>query len=188
MRQASRNYAIILGICDNFPSPNLLLISAGPFIRPDIPVSVGHNSYCRCSFIVRQMPENRQNQDTPFQEGKRRDGHEMPEEVAAALIACGGVRAMEERLPTEEQLVRLCAVHRACADPVRLKIISLLFPQPLCVCVIKEVIGIADSKLSYHLNVLKKAGLIVGESQGNWIIYSLTDAGLTCIGCMFVSR
>lgn len=66
-------------------------------------------------------------------------------------------------------------LNRACADPVRLKILSLLSAQPLCVCVIKEVIGIADSKLSYHLNVLRKAGLIDGEPQGNWIIYSLTD-------------
>lgn len=55
--------------------------------------------------------------------------------------------------------------------------------QPLCVCVIKEVLGIADSKLSYHLGVLKKAGLITGESEANWIIYSLTEAGRTCIGC-----
>lgn len=116
-------------------------------------------------------------------EGRDRSGHEMPEEVAEALIACGGVKAMEARLPDEEQLARLCAFHRACSDPVRLKILSMLSPQPLCVCVIKEVTGVADSKLSYHLGVLKKAGLIEGEPQGNWIIYSLTGDGRTCIGC-----
>ncbi len=161
---------------------------AGPFIQPDVPAAFGHNFYCRCSFILRKMPENRQNQDPSSPEGKKREGHEIPEEVAAALIACGGVRAMEARLPDADQLARLCAFHRACSDPVRLKILSMLSPQPLCVCVIKEVLGIADSKLSYHLNVLKKAGLIVGESQGNWIIYSLTDAGRTCIGCTLVAR
>jgi ArsR family transcriptional regulator len=36
---------------------------------------------------------------------------------------------------------------------------------------------IADSKLSYHLTVLRESGLIEGEYQGNWIIYSLTDIG-----------
>jgi ArsR family transcriptional regulator len=49
--------------------------------------------------------------------------------------------------------------------------------QPLCVCVIKEVVNIADSKLSYHLNILKEQDLIFGEQQGNWIIYRITDKG-----------
>jgi ArsR family transcriptional regulator len=33
----------------------------------------------------------------------------------------------------------------------------------------------ADSKLSYHLNILKKAGIIEGKQQGQWIIYNVTD-------------
>ncbi|MBN1195386.1 MAG: helix-turn-helix transcriptional regulator [Methanomicrobiaceae archaeon] len=53
----------------------------------------------------------------------------------------------------------------------------MLRVQPLCVCVIKEVLHIADSKLSYHLSVLRKAGMITGEQQGSWIIYSLTGTG-----------
>ncbi|WFN33918.1 metalloregulator ArsR/SmtB family transcription factor [Methanogenium sp. S4BF] len=126
------------------------------------------------------MPVNRKNCCLSSPEGRGRDGHGLPEEVEEALIACGGVRAMQAHLPDPDRLACLCAVHRACADPVRLKILSLLSTQPLCVCVIKQVIGIADSKLSYHLNVLRKAGLIEGEPQGNWIIYSLTDAGRRC--------
>lgn len=55
----------------------------------------------------------------------------------------------------------------------------MLAVQPLCVCVIKAVLGIADSKLSYHLSVLKRAELIAGEAQGNWIIYRLTAEGET---------
>jgi ArsR family transcriptional regulator len=65
--------------------------------------------------------------------------------------------------------------YQACADPARLKILSLLMIQPLCVCVIKAVIKMADSKLSYHLNILKKAGMIEGDQQGQWIIYHITD-------------
>jgi ArsR family transcriptional regulator len=64
--------------------------------------------------------------------------------------------------------------YRACADPVRLKILALLMDQPLCVCVIKAVVKIADSKLSYHLNILKKAGMIEGDQQGQYIIYQIT--------------
>jgi len=43
--------------------------------------------------------------------------------------------------------------------------------------VIKAATGIADSRLSYHLQVLKKAGLIEGDQQGNYIIYRITPSG-----------
>jgi len=52
-----------------------------------------------------------------------------------------------------------------------------LLSQPLCVCIIKAVVNIADSKLSYHLNILKEQDFISGEQQGNWIIYSITNRG-----------
>ncbi len=101
----------------------------------------------------------------------------LPPEVEESLCRCGGIAGLTGRLPGDEVLARESALHRALADPIRLKIIAMLAVQPLCVCVIKAVLGIADSKLSYHLSVLKKVGLIVGEAQGNWIIYSLTDLG-----------
>lgn len=132
------------------------------------------------------MPVNPQDPDPSSHEANCRGLRDIPEDVAEALLSCGGVAAIEKGLPDEERLARISAFHRACADPVRLKIISMLSVQPLCVCVIKEVLDIADSKLSYHLGVLRKGGLIEGESQGNWIIYSLTDAGRTCIGCKLV--
>ncbi|MBN1193869.1 MAG: winged helix-turn-helix transcriptional regulator [Methanomicrobiaceae archaeon] len=105
----------------------------------------------------------------------------IPEEIAASLCTCGGIEGLEKMLPSDAHLDRMSARHRACADPIRLKILAMLGIQPLCVCVIKAVLGIADSKLSYHLGVLKKAGLITGEPQGNWIIYSMTDEGAGCL-------
>lgn len=103
--------------------------------------------------------------------------NEIPEEVARSLCACGGVEGLVRSLPQKEELDRISALHRASADPIRLKILFMLRVQPLCVCVIKAALNIADSKLSYHLGVLKKAGMITGEQQGNWIIYSLTGTG-----------
>jgi ArsR family transcriptional regulator len=71
----------------------------------------------------------------------------------------------------------MTGTYHALSDPVRITILHLLAVQPLCVCVIKECIGIADSKLSYHLNIMKKADLIAGKQDGNWIIYRLKDLG-----------
>jgi ArsR family transcriptional regulator len=107
----------------------------------------------------------------------REDTLPLPPEVEEALCRCGGIAGLTGRLPGDDVLERESALHRALADPLRLKILAMLAVQPLCVCVIKVVLGIADSKLSYHLSVLKKAGLIIGEAQGNWIIYRLTTEG-----------
>lgn len=111
------------------------------------------------------------------QNGDSEKWTEIPEEVARSLRTCGGIEGIMESLPPEAELDRISAVHRACADPIRLKILFMLRIRPLCVCVIKAALHIADSKLSYHLGVLRKAGMIRGEQQGTWIIYSLTGAG-----------
>ena len=74
-------------------------------------------------------------------------------------------------------------LHQALADPIRLTVMYSLLSQPLCVCVIKEVVKIADSKLSYHLSILKEQDFIIGEQQGNWIIYSITDRGRQALKC-----
>lgn len=105
----------------------------------------------------------------------------IPQEIADSLTAVGGVPGLDARLPDEESLVAASLVHHALSEPLRLKIAHALAVQPLCVCVIKEIVGIADSKLSYHLNQLKKAGLIEGEQQGSWIIYHLTPLGERCM-------
>ena len=101
----------------------------------------------------------------------------LPEGIEESLCRCGGIAGLTGQLPGDDLLKRESALFRALADPLRLKILAMLAVQPLCVCVIKAVLGIADSKLSYHLSVLKKMGLIAGEAQGNWIIYRLTADG-----------
>lgn len=101
----------------------------------------------------------------------------IPDEIEESLKKTGGIAGLKSLLPDEVEIEKAGSTHRALADPIRIKILSMLKIQPLCVCVIKAMIGIADSKLSYHISVLKKAGLILGEQQGNWIIYRLTEDG-----------
>ena len=105
----------------------------------------------------------------------------LPAEVDDQLALIGGIAGLMGRLPGAEALAESSLVHHALSEPLRLKIVHALAVQPLCVCVIKEIVGIADSKLSYHLNQLKKADLIVGEQQGSWIIYHLTPLGERCV-------
>jgi ArsR family transcriptional regulator len=105
---------------------------------------------------------------------KHVDDLSIPQEIADSLCSCGGIEGIVKQMPRDEELEELRDWCQACADTARLKILFLLMVRPLCVCVIKAIVEIADSRLSYHLNILKKAGLIEGEQQGNYIIYRIT--------------
>ena len=107
---------------------------------------------------------------------------EIPEPIQMEIDRAGGIEGLISRIPDDDALESIARTHHALSDVYRMKILYLLAGQPLCVCVIKEVLGIADSKLSYHLNALKTAGLIKGQQQKNWIIYSLTSKGEACLG------
>ena len=65
-------------------------------------------------------------------------------------------------------------VLKAIADPSRLEILELLSPEVRCNCHLQEVLNLAPNLLSYHLKVLREAGLIEGRKRGRWVDYSLT--------------
>ncbi|HPR89375.1 MAG TPA: metalloregulator ArsR/SmtB family transcription factor [bacterium] len=66
-------------------------------------------------------------------------------------------------------------VLKALSDHGRLRILKLLENKKLCVCEITELIGLATSTISSHLNVLKNAGLIKDEKEGKWINYQMAE-------------
>ena len=112
---------------------------------------------------------------------------DIPDPIRNELDKQGGIDGLLERIPDSTVLHAHGRFHQALADPIRLTVMHALRSQSLCVCVIKGVVGISDSKLSYHLNILKEQDLISGVQQGNWIIYSITDRGrnaLKCLECM----
>lgn len=64
---------------------------------------------------------------------------------------------------------------KALSDPNRVKIMKMLENRPLCVCEIKEALGIAQSTASKHLKLLEDADLVRGFKDGLWVNYSLAD-------------
>jgi ArsR family transcriptional regulator len=77
-------------------------------------------------------------------------------------------------------LVARAEVLKAIADPTRLEILEMLSPQIRCNCHFQEHLDLAPNLLSYHLKVLREAGLIEGTKRGRWVDYALTPtaAGL----------
>ncbi|MEM2943814.1 MAG: metalloregulator ArsR/SmtB family transcription factor [Methanomassiliicoccales archaeon] len=102
---------------------------------------------------------------------------EIPDPIKESLNKIGGLPGIEARLPSNERIKKLSKIFHAMSDPLRVQILFILDNQPLCVCLIKELTAAQDSKLSYHLSVLKDAGLISGKQEANWIIYEISDLG-----------
>ena len=72
---------------------------------------------------------------------------------------------------------RVAAVFSALGDDTRLEILAQLRGGERCVCELTEAIQTSQSRLSFHLKVLKEAGLIKDRPEGRWIYYSIhTDA------------
>ena len=69
----------------------------------------------------------------------------------------------------------------ALSDPIRLRILDLLRNQELCVCDLCEALDLSQSKLSFHLKVLKEAQLVQSTQEGRWIYYRLNLVQFTVL-------
>ncbi len=66
-------------------------------------------------------------------------------------------------------------VMKALSDPNRVKIFKMLQHKTMCVCELREALGIAQPTVSSHLKVLEDAGLVSYRKEGLWVNYFLAD-------------
>src|SRR5213596_2728161 len=72
---------------------------------------------------------------------------------------------------------RAIELFHALSDETRLEIIELLRKGERCVCELTDTLDAAQSRLSFHLRVLKDAGIVRDRKDGRWVHYELdTDA------------
>jgi len=67
----------------------------------------------------------------------------------------------------------LTAKFHALSDETRLRIIDMLRGGERCVCELTDALDAAQSRLSFHLKVLKDAKLVTDRREGRWAYYSL---------------
>lgn len=84
---------------------------------------------------------------------------------------------MSDSTVLESSDVEAVTLLAALADPVRLAIVRALAESQRCVCELQERVGVAPNLLSYHLRVLREAGLIAATRRGRWIDYQLDTFG-----------
>lgn len=73
------------------------------------------------------------------------------------------------------------ALLKALADPLRLRVIEALGSGERCVCDLTADLGLGQSKLSFHLKVLKEAGLLADRQEGRWVYYRLQPKPLQAL-------
>lgn len=75
---------------------------------------------------------------------------------------------------TRSEAAELAKGFAALADPVRLRILSIIADRPegeVCACELVEPLGKSQPTVSHHLKVLREAGLLQGDKRGTWVWY-----------------
>lgn len=99
--------------------------------------------------------------------------------VDESIIFDGGprihpMRVLDHTLPADQAQL----LFKVLADPVRLSVIEALGAGERCVCELTGELGLAQSKLSFHLKVMRDAGLLESRQEGRWIYYRLRAEAL----------
>jgi ArsR family transcriptional regulator len=85
---------------------------------------------------------------------------------------------------TAAQAAHLARTLKALADPVRLRIVSMVAAHDggeACVCELTEPLGLTQPTISHHLKVLVEAGLLTRDKRGVWAYYAIVPAALQAL-------
>jgi ArsR family transcriptional regulator len=84
----------------------------------------------------------------------------------------------------------LAASLKAIADPVRLRLISLVATHDggeACVCELTEPVGLSQPTVSHHLKILVDAGVLARQQRGKWAYYRLVPSALNAISALIAT-
>ena len=79
---------------------------------------------------------------------------------------------------TASDLDRAVVLFHALSDATRLAILGMLRDGERCVCDLQDGLDAAQSRLSFHLRVLRDAGLVTDRREGRWSYYRIVPSAL----------
>jgi ArsR family transcriptional regulator len=91
----------------------------------------------------------------------------------------------------EEQATELAEILKALADPVRLRLVSIVATTAsgeVCACDLPTLVGRSQPTVSHHLSLLVKAGLFEREQRGKWAWFRLRPERLAALGDALVNN
>jgi ArsR family transcriptional regulator, arsenate/arsenite/antimonite-responsive transcriptional repressor len=92
---------------------------------------------------------------------------------------------------TAEQAEQVAPLLKALADPVRLRLMSLIASHPAgaaCVCDLNDAFDLSQPTISHHLKVLHEAGLVDRDKRGVWAYYRARTEALASLGALIGDR
>jgi ArsR family transcriptional regulator len=101
-------------------------------------------------------------------------------DLACCTPLAGGMSA--------EDAEQVAPMLKAIADPVRLRLVSLIASSPTgeaCVCDLNDAFELTQATISHHLKVLHSAGLLDRDKRGVWVYYSLRREALSAVARIF---
>ena len=87
-----------------------------------------------------------------------------------------------------DQAEQVAPLLKALADPVRLRLVSLIASSEggeACVCDLNEAFDQTQATISHHLKVLHTAGLLDREKRGVWVYYAVRPEALSAVATLF---
>lgn len=84
--------------------------------------------------------------------------------------------ALGDRVLSTNMAQRMAEVFALLGDPNRLRILSALVHQELCVCDLAEAVGMSESAVSHQLRALRSQRLVAYRKQGRHVYYRLKDS------------
>lgn len=81
-------------------------------------------------------------------------------------------------MATAASLRKGVLLFHALSDVTRLALLDQLSNGERCVCELTDAMKAGQSRLSFHLKVLKEAGLILDRREGRWMYYSINPEAI----------
>jgi ArsR family transcriptional regulator len=107
---------------------------------------------------------------------------------AAGPVAC--CPPLSAQPLSEEQAEQVAPLLKALAEPVRLRLMSLVASRQggeACVCDLNDAFDLSQPTISHHLKVLHEAGLLDREKRGVWVYYRARTEALASLGALIGS-
>jgi ArsR family transcriptional regulator len=104
---------------------------------------------------------------------------------AAETVAC--CSPLTAQPLTQHQAETAAPLLKALADPVRLRLMSLIASHAdgeVCVCELNDAFDLSQPTISHHLKVLHDSGLLDREKRGVWVYYRARTDALASLGTL----